>query len=316
LRYIPSPNQTISDSKNHAPGIDNNGPFLSMTPFSSRCCQHNHAQGWPYYSEHLMLATPDNGVAAAIYSACEATLKVADGKEITIVETTNYPFEESITFTVKMKGKVQFPFYLRIPSWTNGAEVLINGKKASVTPVQGKYYCIDRTWKNGDKVTLNVPMHLRMRTWQVNKNSVSVDHGPLTYSLRIEEKYVKRSSTETAIGDSRWQANADASKWPTTEIYAGSDWNYALVLDKDDVLKNFKVVRKPWPADNFPFILESVPVEIHTVGRKVPSWGFDEYGLTAVLPEENAAKGEKEQITLVPMGAARLRISAFPNTKE
>jgi hypothetical protein len=66
LRYITSPNMTISDSHNHAPGIDNNGPFLMMNPFSSRCCQHNHSQGWPYYAEHLYMATNDNGVAAVL----------------------------------------------------------------------------------------------------------------------------------------------------------------------------------------------------------------------------------------------------------
>ncbi|MGG6549510.1 UNVERIFIED_CONTAM: glycoside hydrolase family 127 protein, partial [Prevotella sp. 15_C9] len=76
LRYITSPNHVISDSKNHHPGIDNSGPFLSMNPFSSRCCQHNHAQGWPYYAEHLVLATTDGGVATALYSACQATVKV------------------------------------------------------------------------------------------------------------------------------------------------------------------------------------------------------------------------------------------------
>ena len=96
LRYITCPNQTVSDSKNHHPGIDNRGPFLAMNPFSSRCCQHNHAQGWPYYAEHLILATPDNGVAAAMYAACKATVKVGDGNEISLHEQTNYPFEETI----------------------------------------------------------------------------------------------------------------------------------------------------------------------------------------------------------------------------
>ena len=65
-----------SDAKNHAPGIDNSGPFLMMNPFSSRC-QHNHAQGWPYYSENLKAATPDNGLAAVLYAACTAKAKVA-----------------------------------------------------------------------------------------------------------------------------------------------------------------------------------------------------------------------------------------------
>ena len=44
-----------------------------MNPFSSRCCQHNHAQGWYlYFTEHLVLATPDNGVATAIYAALQS----------------------------------------------------------------------------------------------------------------------------------------------------------------------------------------------------------------------------------------------------
>ena len=80
-----------------------------MNPFSSRCCQHNHAQGWPYFAEHLVLATPDNGVATALYAACKAVVKVADGKEITLHEETNYPFEEDIRFSVSTEGKVRLP---------------------------------------------------------------------------------------------------------------------------------------------------------------------------------------------------------------
>ena len=159
-------------------------------------------------------------------------------------------------------------------------------------------------------------MSLSMRTWQVNKNSVSVDYGPLTLSLKIAEKYVEKDSRETAIGDSKWQKGADSKKWPTTEIYPDSPWNYSLVLDKREPLKNFKVIRKSWPTDNYPFTVASVPLEVKAIGRPVPEWKIDETGLCGVLPEEDAVKGDKEEITLIPMGAARLRISAFPNTKE
>ncbi|MEJ7678596.1 MAG: hypothetical protein WKG06_12200 [Segetibacter sp.] len=51
-----------------------------MNPFSSRCCQHNHSQGWPYYAEHLWMATPDNGIAAMLYNSSEVTAKVGNGK--------------------------------------------------------------------------------------------------------------------------------------------------------------------------------------------------------------------------------------------
>lgn len=316
LRYITCPNHVISDSKNHHPGIDNSGPFLAMNPFSSRCCQHNHAQGWPYYTEHLVLATPDNGAALALYASCKATMKVGDGQQIAIHEETNYPFDEVIRLTVQTDKEVEFPLYLRIPTWANQAQIHINGQKVTTPVTSGQYACIRRTWKNDDKVELTLPMQLSLRTWQVNKNSVSVNYGPLTMSLKIREKYVKSDSKETAIGDSQWQKDADASQWPTYEIYPDSPWNYSLVLNKDNALKDFKVIKKQWPADNFPFTQESVPLEIKTVGRQIPSWKVDQYGLCHELPEADAPKREKEEITLIPMGATRLRISAFPNTYE
>lgn len=316
LRYITSPNMVQSDSENHSPGIANSGPFLSMNPFSSRCCQHNHSQGWPYYSENLVYATPDNGMAFVMYAACTADVKVADNKKVTVTETTNYPFDENITITID-KGKAEFPLYLRIPTWTKNAEVYVNGEKQTVAPVSGKYYCISREWKKGDSVSLRVPMSLSMRHWQVNKNSVSVDYGPLTLSLKIKERYVKRDSKETAIHDSQWQKNADASQWPTTEIYADSPWNYALYLNPANALGDIEVVKKPWPADNFPFTLESVPLEFKAKGRQVLSWTLDATKLCGVLPDECAPKAATlDDITLVPMGAARLRISAFPTTDK
>lgn len=316
LRYITSPNQVTSDAQNHHPGIDNSGPFLAMNPFSCRCCQHNHAQGWPYYAEHLVLATPDNGAALALYASCQADITVGNNQKIKLIEKTNYPFEESIQLLVQTEKNVDFPLYLRIPSWSPDASIKINGKKVKTSLIAGQYVRIQRTWSNDDVIELNVPMHLNLRTWQVNKNSVSIDYGPLTFSLKIQEKYIKRDSRQTAIGDSQWQNDADAESWPSFEIFPASAWNYALVLDKENALKNFEVIRKNWPDNNFPFTQESCPIEIKAIGRKVPSWKVDQYGLCHELPETNAPKGEKENITLIPMGAARLRISAFPNTYE
>ena len=286
-----------------------------MNPFSSRCCQHNHAQGWPYYSENLVYATPDNGVAFVLYGACEARLKVGQGADLTVKEETHYPFNDQVDLTLQLKKKTQFPLYLRIPTWAQGASVKINGKLENVALESGKYVCINRQWKNGDRITLAMPMSLSLRQWTANKNSVSVDYGPLTLSLKIKERYVTRDSKETAIGDSKWQKNADASKWPTTEIYADSPWNYALYLPDGQL--QIDRVRTPWPADDFPFTLESTPISFRAKGRLVPSWTMDKYELCGILPDENAEKSaELYDIELVPMGAARLRISAFPVAKK
>lgn len=308
LRYLTCANHAVSDSKNHHPGIDNSGPFLAMNPFSSRCCQHNHGMGWPYYIRHLILATPDNGVAAVVYSACSAEVTVGDGQRIRLVEEGNYPFEERVQFTVATDREVAFPLYLRIPTWCDGASVAINGRKAAGECVAGRYVRIERTWHDGDRVTLELPMHLSQRTWQVNKNGVTVDYGPLTLSLKIDEEYRRIDSRTTAVHDSRWQEGADDSLWPSWEIHAASPWNYALVSDAP-----IELTRRAWPADDQPFTLESVPLEFSARGRRVPSWTLDEYGLTGVLPDPWDARDEQvEPITLVPMGAARLRITVFP----
>jgi hypothetical protein len=87
-------------------------------------------------------------------------------------------------------------------------------------------------------------------------------------------------------------------------------------MEKSNPLKNLKVIKKEWPQDNFPFTQASSPIIIETIGKQVPSWGIDEYGLTGVLPDETDVKSSQvDNITLVPMGAARLRISAFPTTE-
>lgn len=105
--------------------------------------------------------------------------------------------------------------------------------------------------------------------------------------------------------------------WPTYEIYPQSAWNYALKLDDRVLEQCLKVEKREWPSDNYPFTADNVPLVIKAQGRRVPSWGIDQYGLCGVLPEEGAPKSEiLEDITLIPMGAARLRISAFPVTYE
>jgi hypothetical protein len=317
LRYLTAPNMVVSDQKNHHPGIDNSGPFLIMNPFSCRCCQHNHSQGWPYYSKSLWLATPDNGVCAAIYTASEVQVKIGDGTQVTLKEQTNYPFEEQVRFTVSAPKQVPFPLYLRIPGWCEKPAVRINGKPVSINASPRRYIRIERTWNDGDTVILELPMKISVETWTQNHNSVSVNYGPLTFALKIKEKYIRFDSAKTAIGDSKWQKDADTTKWPSFEIHPESAWNYGLILDKRNPEKSFKLTRKPWPKDDFPFTLDSVPFAMEVSAKKIPNWTLDRYDLCAVLQDSPVRSTEPtETVTLVPMGAARLRISAFPTIGE
>ena len=316
LRYITCPNGVVADGENHAPGIANEGPFLTMNPFSSRCCQHNHGHALPYYLQNLVMASNDNGLAAIMFNSCVTSAKVSDGTRVRLTETTNYPFEESVRFTMNMEKKVTFPFYLRVPGWCKKATVMVNNQPVKVNANPGSYVRIEREWADGDQVKYSLPMEVGTRTWQVNQNSVSVDYGPLTFSLKIREEYKKLNSIKTAISDSKWQAGADPEKWPAFEIAAMSPWNYGLVLNKSNTSQSFTVVHKSWPKDNYPFSPENVPIEIKATGRQIPSWKIDKNGLVDVLPSYPARTDQPvRDITLIPMGAARLRISAFPVVK-
>ncbi|MEO5891882.1 MAG: beta-L-arabinofuranosidase domain-containing protein [Ferruginibacter sp.] len=315
LRYLTAPNMVVSDSRNHAPGLQNEGPFLMMNPFSSRCCQHNHAQGWPYYAAHLWMATPDNGLAALLYNTSEVTAKAGKGKGslVTLKQTTHYPFDENIKIEVSANGVVDFPLYLRIPNWCSNAKLMVNGVAEAITFEPGSYARIERKWKQGDVVELTLPMKLKKNTWDKNKNSVSINYGPLTFSLKIDETYKLMDSKKSAVGDSKWQADVDQSKWPSYEIYPASMWNYGLVLNERPLEDQFEMIKKPWPESNFPFTTDAVPFLLKARGKVIPEWILDKYGLCDILPQSPVSVSTKEeQISLIPMGAARLRIASFP----
>lgn len=316
VRYITSPNMVMSDSESHGPGISNWGPFLNFNPFSSRCCQHNHTQGWPYFTENLWMATPDNGLAAVVYAPSIVNAKVGRGTDIYINNKTKYPFEDNLLFEFTMNNSDVFPVYFRIPFWAENSEILINGKKINVTAEKGKYLRVNRKWSNGDLVNLNLPKNLSLRKWEKNHNSVSLNYGPLTFSLKIKENYVETRSDKNAIGDSKWQKTADTDNWPTYEIYPGSPWNYGLILT-GDINEDFEIVEKKWPKDNFPFTNENSPIYLKARAKKIESWKIGDTKLVGELMDSPVESNEKEEIIeLVPMGGSRLRISSFPVIKN
>ncbi|RYG39658.1 hypothetical protein EON81_00210 [bacterium] len=309
LRYLTAPNMVVSDAANHAPGIANGGPFLLMNPFSSRCCQHNHTSAWVNYLEGSWMATPDNGLAALTFAQGGVKAKVGDGTEVSIDTVTKYPFEETTTMTVSAPKAVNFPLYVLIPHWAKGAAVTVDGKAVKGTP--GKYLRLEKTWESGERIVVKTPMAPKVKVWDQMKDSASVEYGPLTFSLKIGESYKQIDGRTAVQGDSGWQPGADPSKWPTYEILPTTAWNYGLVQKP-----TFKVVKKAWPANDYPFTAANVPIEIVTQGKQIPSWTIDQNGLVAILPKSPVTTDTAvEPITLLPMGAARLRISAFPVVK-
>ncbi|MBM4000260.1 MAG: transcriptional initiation protein Tat [Planctomycetes bacterium] len=299
LRYLTSPNMVLSDRHDKSPGLQNGGPMLHMDPYNHRCCQHNFGHGWPYFVEHLWMAAYRGGLAAVMYGPCDVTAKVGPGEgvEASIQTDTHYPFENGITFRVTVAEPVEFPLVLRVPEWCEQAGVTVNGDPIP-TRAGERFLHVARTWKTGDLVTLALPAKVRLRTWEANHNSLSIDAGPLTYSLKIGERYAREGGSD---------------RWPAWEIHPTTPWNYALEVDAANPESSFEIVRRAWPGNELPFTHEGTPIEVRASGRKVPEWQSDERGLVGLLQASPVRTEEPiESITLIPMGAARLRIASFP----
>ena len=299
LHYLTAPNQVVLDARNHSPGVQNRGCMFAYNPHSYRCCQHNVSHGWPYYAEELWLATPDNGLCASLYAASEVEAKVGDGTTVKIAETTAYPFGDSITLTVRAPKAVRFPLYLRIPRWCEGATAKVNGKAVEAKAEPLAFLVIERTWQDGDKVELTLPMALRCRVWAKNHGAVSIDYGPLTFSLKIGEE---------------WRRYGGTDEWPALEVHPTTAWNYGLEIDPANPKASVEiepVVFKDTPAH--PFAQNAAPLVLRAKARKIPGWVLDRHGLCGVLQDSPVRTAEPvETVTLIPMGFARLRISAFP----
>lgn len=297
LRYLTAPNQPQSDHVSKAPAIENSGPMYCMDPHDHRCCQHNAGHAWPYFVQHLWFATPGNGLAALLYAPCHVTAKVADGAEATITEETRYPFEEAVRFRVALNRPATFPLYLRIPAWCASAKLSINGEPSETSLAAGKIARIERPWKSGDTVVLSLPMEVKVRQWTANRGTVSVDRGPLTYSLQIKEDYRRHGGTD---------------RWPAWDILPGSPWNYGLVLGSNPA-QAFAVQPGVWPADDQPFRNEAAPIQLTTRAKRLPNWTLDRRGaIEEVVQQPVRSDAPEETVTLIPMGAARLRLTAFP----
>ena len=302
IHYLTAPNLVQCD-KGGEHVFQNGGKMVSYSPFHDyRCCQHNVAQGWPYFAEHLWMATQGNGLAAIFYAACDVRAKVgADGTEITIHEETQYPFGDTVDLAIESPSAVRFPLALRIPAWCEGAKLSVNGEAQQVKVEPQSFVVIERGWKSGDRVRLELPMRITLSEWKKVADSVSVNRGPLTYSLKIGEKWVPFGSNP---------------KWPEYEIFPTTPWNYGLIVDRAKPTAAFEVVVREGDLPAQPFTCDNAPILLKAKGRRIPSWTLVT-NCAGPVPQSPAASSEPvEDLTLIPMACAHLRISSFPTVAE
>jgi DUF1680 family protein len=265
------------------------------------CCTSNMHQGWTKFASHLWYSTNDGGLAALQYSPNELQTTVK-GKAVTIKEITNFPFDETVNFEFGIKDSVKFTLTLRIPSWCKNATVSVNGQK--LEPMEaGRTITIESTWRNGDKVILNLPMELKTTNW--GKNSRAIERGPLVYALKLEE---------------RWEKGNEPTEGDYMSVYPKSAWNYGLLKEVIDNPSGTLTVETRPVGDKFVWNIQNAPIEITAPARKIPNWkAVDGVAHQPVTDRTGIYKGEVsnviEKIKLIPYGCTKVRIVAFPVVK-
>jgi len=278
------------------------------------CCLANMHQGWPKFVQSMWMATNDNGLALVAYGPSVVKAMVGKGKEVTVTEETDYPFSGSVKLTISTEKSVRFPIDLRIPGWADSVTIIFRNK--TIVAKGGTNYKITEKWKNGDQISINLPM--KIRTEKRYNNSTSILRGPLYFSLRIQKDF---RQVKINYDNFSYKGSAD---W---EIYPKSSWNYGLVVDRTNPVTGFEVTentvgRYPfsdrgdmiWSSDSGLYVpsTSDAPVTIKARGIKIPEWTLKNN--SADIPPLSPVKtdGDTEIITLVPYGCARLRITEFP----
>ena len=250
-------------------------------------------------------------MAALVYAPSEVNMKVANGIEVGIKEETNYPFDETVSFSFSFAEKkvksADFPFHLRVPKWCKKPIVKINGMPVEATSFRDNIFVVKRQWTNNDKLTIEFPAEVTISHWY--DNSAVVERGPLVYALKLTENWEKK--TFTSEGEKN-----EYGEW-YYEVTTDSPWNYVFMHDqlRADELKDNFVVEKRSLNQNYPWTLEEAPITIRTKARRIPSWTLNR-GSVGTIPyfvqQYDHPDPEEYDIELIPYGCTTLRITEFP----
>jgi hypothetical protein len=301
-QYVEQSNQVASAFFNTPiyATVTGGGNVFGLEPHYG-CCTANMHQGWPKLVSHLWMESPEGGLAAVVYAPCVVQTEV-QGAPVHIEEVTDYPFNDGVVFTVTTSRAATFPLYFRVPFWTQGATLkLPDGSVESLKP--GEFHKILRQWNGTETVLLQVPMAFHLRKGY--QDSVSVERGPLVYSLAIKTEWVN-------FMPFKYQP-VGAKKYDWASL-PHSDWNYALAVNPTDPSQSLTVTQQLLKGN--PFEPGNEPLRVSVEGKRLDSWQVYQ-GAAAPPPQSPVVSAAPlEKLELVPFGATRLRITAFPALKQ
>lgn len=176
------------------------------------CCVGSGLENHAKYGE-MIYAHSNNDLYINLFIA--STLKW-DDKKIIVRQENTFPETAKTKLVFEQTGKSEVNLKLRCPEWTNPSAVAItvNGKKQDVTADNDGYFNLNRKWKKGDVIEMNLPMHLTAKQLPDQSDYYAFKYGPVV----LAATYGKENQQGLLADDSRGGHIAHGPQIPLNEI--------------------------------------------------------------------------------------------------
>jgi DUF1680 family protein len=124
------------------------------------CCSGTLPQAAADYRINTFFRDP-RGVYVNLYLPSSVRW-IQSGTQVSLSQKTDYPFDDAVSLEISTPRVKEFALNLRIPKWANGARIEVNGKRWQESPVPGTFASINRSWRNRDRVDLQLPRTMRL----------------------------------------------------------------------------------------------------------------------------------------------------------
>ncbi len=179
--------------------LASNGGYKRSEWFGTACCPSNIARLVESLGDYIY-SKSETGIWVNLFVGSNTAIKLKNNT-INLKQQTNYPWKGTVEISVYPEKKAKFPVHIRIPGWATGQPVpgntyrfsdhsngeiklSVNGKPFPYE-IESGYAVIDKEWKKGDVVALDLPMEVRRITAidsiVDNRNKVALQRGPLVY---------------------------------------------------------------------------------------------------------------------------------------
>ncbi|SEH79293.1 hypothetical protein SAMN05216228_100868 [Rhizobium tibeticum] len=154
------------------------------------CCPPNIARLLASIGSY-MYGVAEDEIAVHLYGEGSARFEIA-GTNIELTQKTRYPWHGAVHFDVKTSKPAHFAVSLRIPEWAKGATLAVNRETIDLGAVEVDGYArIEREWRDGDKIDLNIPLEARA-LWanplvRQDVGRAALLRGPLVYCVEATD---------------------------------------------------------------------------------------------------------------------------------